>query len=236
MVENYNPNDVNGAGFDPENLKSTAAGNAPPGFVPNYSGNLWGDFFLGAPGSGPGASLPENPLGVLARPIQATTGNPAKNILVFYSSLNQSYWEYDPLIGAYLRYEDLVDPDHIGEFVPSLDRFTGRQLFFSNVLVLFAHHHVVRSNVINVEIEGRRGTGKLFRNGQAFDIIWTTLNTEYEYETQQMRPPRIEDLDGNPFPLAPGQTWYHMVTETSQVWEIEPEMWKVRSYDPPSPY
>jgi hypothetical protein len=237
IIENYNPDDVNGAGFNPENLKSTAAGNMPPGFIPNYSGNLFFGSSPFQPGSGWSlASSPGDSLGVMARPVEGTTGLPAQSILVFYSYLNQSYWKYDSLIGAYLRYEDYADPDRVGEFTPSLDRFTGRQLTFANVAVLFAHHDVVKANVINVELEGRRGTGKLFRNGQVFDIIWTTLNTEYEYETQQMRPPRIEDLDGNPFPLAPGQTWFHLVTENSQVWEVEPGQWKVRSYDPPGAY
>jgi hypothetical protein len=234
IVENYNPEDVNAAGFDPEKLKPTAAGNAPPGFIPNYSGNLFFGNSPFQPGSGWFfGSAVDDSRGVMARPVQEISGQPAKDILVFYSVLNQAYWEYDPLTGTYLRYEDLADPDHVGEFIPSVDRFTGRQVSFSNVVVLFAHHEVVKTNVINAMIEGNRGTGKLFRNGQAFDIIWTTLNTEYEYETQQLRPPRIEDLDGNPFPLAPGQTWFHVVPDISQVWEVEPGQWKVRSYDPP---
>ena len=241
IVENYNPDDVNAAGFNPENLKSTAAGNAPPGLIPNYSGNsfggggtmnsntLWGDWFFTPNGAGGNSS----PISAKQSPVQAKSGQSAKNILVFYSNLNQSYWKYDPLIGQYLRYEDLADSKRVGEFVPSLDRFTGRQLAFSNVAVLFVHHDVVKANVINIGLEGHRGTGKLFRNGQAIDVIWTTLNTDYELETLQMRPLRIEDLDGNPIPLTPGQTWYHIVTETSQVWEIEPEEWKVRFYGPP---
>ena len=193
------------------------------------SNRLWGDWFFTPNGAGGDSSL----ISAKQSPVQAKSGQSAKKILVFYSNLNQSYWEYDPLIGQYLRYEDLADPKHVGEFVPSLDRFTGRQLTFSNVAVLFVHHDVVKANVINIGLEGHRGTGKLFRNGQVIDIIWTTLNTDYELETHQMRPLRIEDLDGNPIPLTPGQTWYHIVTETSQVWEIEPEQWKVRFYGPP---
>lgn len=244
VVENYQFANINGAGLDPSKLREIGEMNKRPGWESmNYSANIyaapgsiyWGSSVLGnkdlsayqeiAPGVGVLSSLAKDSTGQV---------NYVDQILMFYSNLNQSLWKYDPLTRAYLRYEDLADSSKVGVFVPSLDRFTGRQLYFANVLVLFAPHDVVRANVINVELEGRAGTGLLFKYGTVQKIFWNTYQREYEKETQRGRPIKIVDADGNPYPLASGQSWYHLVVLNADAWEIDPEinMYKIRNYEP----
>jgi hypothetical protein len=65
----------------------------------------------------------------------------------------------------------------------------------------------------------------LFRDGQAYNIFWTTKNEEYEKTTGKVRPIRFIDQNGDPFPLKPGQTWVHLVPLSTPVWEA-PELSK----------
>jgi hypothetical protein len=149
---------------------------------------------------------------------------------MFYNYLNQTLWEYDPATGGYLRYNDLADGS--GEFYSSRDRLTGEQLNYSNVVILFAEHNALTPTIIDISLQFTRGNALIFRDGKAYRAVWETTNTAYEQQTGRLRPMRFLDLEGNPFPLKPGQTWVHVVTLTSQAWQEAPGEWKVRFYAP----
>ncbi len=55
--------------------------------------------------------------------------------------MNQVEWTYDPSSGMYLRAQDKADGS--GKFYPATDKLTGKQLAFSNVVVLFANHNFI---------------------------------------------------------------------------------------------
>ncbi len=161
----------------------------------------------------------------------SVTDEDAQEVLIFYNYFNQAQWLFDPLSGGYLRYID--NADGTGLFYPAIDQLNERQQIFHNVIILFANHYALKPTIIDIELEFARGPAILFRDGKAHRIFWSTLAGEYEQETGQQRPIKFVDIDGNLFPLHPGQTWVHIVTMNTSAWEEEPGKWKVRFYAPP---
>lgn len=158
-------------------------------------------------------------------------GQEATQLIMKYANLNQTQWIYDPLAGAYQRFyeETAVDANgntsFTGEFIPAVDRLTGRQLLFENVVILFADHTPLREYIIDIELRYNHERALLFRNGQVYEIFWETRSNEYEKETGLPRPIRFVDAEGNPIPLDPGQTWVHIVTLGTSFTETEPGSW-----------
>jgi hypothetical protein len=175
----------------------------------NYSGNLFSE------------AVPEG-------------GQAANTIKVFYHAYSQSAWEYDPISGTYLRWTDLADGT--GSLIPATDRLTERQMSFENVIVVFAEHHRFRHNQLEVDFTlGQKHHAYLFRDGQAFKILWSTENREWEKTTGLVRPMHFVDAQGNLVPLHPGRTWIHIVTPFSSVMSQGDENWLVQFVQPYDP-
>jgi hypothetical protein len=175
----------------------------------NYSGNVFSD---------------EVPAG----------GQTADAIKVFYHSYTQSAWQYDPISGTYLRWTDLADG--AGTLIPATDRLTGRQMAFENVIVVFAEHHRFRHNQLEIDFSlGQKNPAYLFRDGQAFKILWSTENREWEKTTGLVRPMHFRDAEGNLVPLRPGRTWIHLVTPFSSVTDQGNANWLVQFVQPYDP-
>ena len=198
--------DINSALIDVTRLQAIAQANAN-GKQRNLTGNLYSS---------------QAPAG----------GKEANKLWVFYSFLNQALWTYDAASQAYLRQQDKADGS--GEFYPSTDRLTGKQLAFENVIVLFVQHKTLNSarTLIDLELNYTRDRAYLFRDGKVYPIFWTTANDDYEKKTGQFRPLRFVDGEGKPFPLRPGQTWVEIVDLTATLTEKEPGYWKARFYAP----
>ncbi|NOY97799.1 MAG: DUF3048 domain-containing protein [Chloroflexi bacterium] len=159
-------------------------------------------------------------------------GQPASQLDVFVSQLNQSRWVYDPLRQGWLRYVDNTSEET--RFHVDTDRLTGRQLVFENVIVLFAEHEVIKPLIIDMYLQqGELENALLFRDGRMYNIKWSTRAGEYERTTGLRRPIAFQDLDGNPVSLRPGRTWILIATPYSVVSELSPERWKLRLYSPP---
>jgi hypothetical protein len=145
-------------------------------------------------------------------------GKEANRIWLKYAYLNQINWRYDEEEGAYLRYQDHADGT---TFDLMTDRLTGDPLTFENVIILFAYHEVVSPTIIDVNLMYmNRMPALLFRDGQMYEITWTTRSGDYEVETGKLRPIRFMDIDGNPFPLKPGQTWVEVVQPYTPYYEV----------------
>jgi hypothetical protein len=190
-------------------LQELAKENLHPRQPVNYSGNLFSD------------AIPQD-------------GKPAGAIKVFYHSYTQSAWQYDPVSGTYLRWTDLADGK--GTLVPATDRLTGRQMSFENVIVIFAEHNRFRHNQLEINFGlGQKNIAYLFRDGQAFKILWSTENREWEKETGMVRPLHFTDPRGNLISLHPGRTWIHIVTPFSSVTDQGNESWLVQFVQPYDP-
>lgn len=144
-------------------------------------------------------------------------GKTTHSLWLFYSYLNQIFWRYDEASGTFQRWQDNADAT---TFIQTTDRLTGEPLKAANVIILFADHEVEDSTNIDISLLYiKRGKALLFRDGQKYEIYWTTASEEYEKTTGKLRPIRFVDAEGNPFPLKPGQTWIEIVPFFTPYWE-----------------
>lgn len=163
----------------------------------------------------------------------------ANRIDMYVAYLNQSAWVYDPLAGAYWRYVDDTTFENAGVLHAEIDRLTGRQLQFENIIVLEVEQEVFEYDgsplpaILDTDLElGDGGFAYLFRDGMKYDIRWSLAAREYEKETGQARPIYFVDADGNPVPLKPGRTWLFVATPYSFVTNQMDGSWNVR-FTPP---
>jgi hypothetical protein len=144
-------------------------------------------------------------------------GLAANNLWYIYNSIDQVWWRYKPEVGAYERYQDLADGT---QFLQATDSLNGDPLTYENVIILYANHRYCTEAAFNIDLMYIDiGEALLFRDGQAYEIYWTTENTEYETTTGKVRPIRFIYRDGTPFPLKPGQTWVHFTPLGTGAWE-----------------
>jgi len=144
-------------------------------------------------------------------------GKTAHSLWLYYSYLNQIFWRYDEASGTFQRWQDNADAT---TFIQATERLTGEPLKAANVIILFADHEVEGSTNVDISLLYiKRGKALLFRDGQKYEIYWTTASEEYEKTTGKLRPIRFVDAQGNPFPLKPGQTWIEIVPFFTPYWE-----------------
>ena len=159
----------------------------------------------------------------------------AHTVNTYVAYRNQSAWVYDPLSSSYWRYVDDTTQENAGVLHPEIDRLTGRQLQFENIIVLeveqevFEYRKIPIPALIDTYMElGSGGFATLFRDGMKYDIRWSLEARDYEQETGQARPIYFVDADGNPVPLKPGRTWLFVSTPYSFVTNQMDGSWTVR--------
>ncbi len=162
-------------------------------------------------------------------------GVDATQLHVYMAWLNQSEWNYDPLYQSWWRYVDDADLETAGQVHPEIDRLTGRQLHFENVIVLFAKHDVISPTNLDIHLEQDWvGDAILFRDGKMYKIRWSTVATPEEVQSGRRKPIRFFDLDDKtPFPLKPGHTWILVVTPQTTVTEKSAGHWLLEFSQPP---
>jgi hypothetical protein len=160
-------------------------------------------------------------------------GKPANQLNVYVAYLNQSGWTYDPLAGAWLKYVDDSTKENAGVLHPEVDRLTGRQLQFENVIVIFVEHDVVSPTNLDIHLEqGDEGYAFLFRDGMKYDIRWSTYSSDEDHETGLRRPMQFLNNDGSPAELKPGSTWIFVATPYSDLSDKGDGVWRLRYYPP----
>lgn len=153
-------------------------------------------------------------------PANPEGGQPAGQIWYPVALLNQVVWKYDPAAGAYTRWQDNGDGL---TFVQQSDKLNGENLTYENLVILYAAHHRYADTLMDVDLMYiNKGKAVLFRDGQKYDLFWTTRSEEYEQKTGLVRPIRFIDANGDPFPFKPGQTWVHLTPENAPVYETPP--------------
>lgn len=162
-------------------------------------------------------------------------GMTASQLHVYFAWLNQSAWKYDPLYESWWRYVDNAEEATAGQVHPEIDRLTGRQLHFENVIVLFAKHDVISPTNLDIHLEQDwLGDALLFRDGKMYNIRWSTVATEEEIQTGRRKPIRFLNQDEKtPFPLKPGHTWITVVTPETTVTESAAGEWLLQFFQPP---
>lgn len=119
-------------------------------------------------------------------------------------------WRFDPQTQSYARWVDTAD---LPELAPHTDAVNGQQIAAANVVVIYASH--TPSNVredehglhyaYETELTGQ-GPARLFRNGLAYEVMWTRAAGEL---------PRFADVAGLPVPFLPGNIWFEVIAQDS---------------------
>lgn len=139
-------------------------------------------------------------------------GTPVEQVNILFNYYNRAEWHYDPASGTYLRWIEEMEGDEEDDnfhMIPLLDRVTGQQLAFDNVIIVFAHYIENAPSEHDVElmknIEGERAV--FYRDGQMFEGQWKVPSDH--------APIRFFDTSGAPFPLKPGNTWIVLADDNS---------------------
>jgi len=138
-------------------------------------------------------------------------GKPAESIWIRWSFYNQVFWRYDDAAGSYHRYQNGITDETSQVFKINTDRLNGEPLTFENLVMLFVNYRIKKFTNIRIDMLDTSGPALLFRDGQMYKIRWTTVNDDFSKQNGVRRPIRFLDVDGNPFPLKPGQTWLEVL-------------------------
>ncbi len=142
-------------------------------------------------------------------PAVPPNGKNAERLWMIYHYYDQVYWKYDSEQQAYTRWQDDGEGTDLRQAV---DQLNGQPLEYENVIVLFADYQRYTETLFNINLSYiTRYPALLFRDGQMYEIYWSTRNEDYEKTTGKLRPPRFVDAKGNTFPLKPGQSWIEIV-------------------------
>ena len=156
---------------------------------------------------------------------------PATALHVYFSYQNQSGWYYDAPSESYLRYVDTSEREQAGILHPETDRLTGRQLYFQNLIVVFAKHQVITPTNLDIHLDpGRTGKAILFRDGLALNIDWSNTRDQ---EDEAGRPIRFLQKNGEAALLKPGHTWVIVVTPETAVEKGSDGVWTL-TFMPPA--
>lgn len=156
---------------------------------------------------------------------------PGIDIRVRYSLKMYHRWEFSSVLGQYLRFQETrgyPDPE-METYEPLEDALTEKQITADNVVVLVVEHDYYTktdgSEINNIFLQGR-GQAIVFRDG-------------FVYEAEWVRPKdggvlRLYTPEGEPFPLKPGQTWFQVISQYSEISNIGMK-WSFTFVLPPVP-
>ncbi len=153
-------------------------------------------------------------------------GQPGNRLLVQYAEINRGEWQYDATSGRYLRW---IEDGNEGEpltMIPLVDRNTGAQLGFSNVIVLSTFYIEYNRTLHNIDLWNNQGPQNaiFFRDGQKYDGKWSVSDRSQPFEFKQ--------LDGSPMPLKPGNTWIVLAGISSQISNPQGGRYELYFYTP----
>jgi hypothetical protein len=138
-------------------------------------------------------------------------GTPAGSVAIPFSQTSNVQWIYHAATGLWQRYYGLL-ADNLSD---------GSQITAANVVVQVVHvtygpwlENDEGGLEVQAQLSGTSGTMHLFRNGQEFTGTW-----------QRAAPASatvLEDSQGQPLSLQPGNTWVELVPDTIPVTTTAP--------------
>jgi hypothetical protein len=148
----------------------------------------------------------------------------ADQATILFNAYNRADWRYDSATGKYLRWIEHV-PDETAEpleweMVPLVDKVTGNQLAFSNVVVIFAPYTELAPSSHEIAMWGNKNglPAYLFRDGGMVSGEWVTSNDS--------DPMQFINPDGTPMAFKPGNTWIAIMGLSSTFRETQPGYWE----------
>jgi Protein of unknown function (DUF3048) C-terminal domain/Protein of unknown function (DUF3048) N-terminal domain len=144
--------------------------------------------------------------GMLFNAAVQPSGVPGTQVYVRYSGDNYTRWDYDPITGSYLRFQDNVfDTGQGEEYVPLIEKLNNEQLSAENVVVILARHEFFQqppNEIVDITLSGT-GTAYAFRDGQMYQLLWNRPTVDSVLY--------LTNSDGTAFPFKPGKTWFQVV-------------------------
>jgi len=136
-----------------------------------------------------------------ARAVESS--NAITSVTIPFSQANTAQWTYDSGRKVYLRKNN-------GSV--HTDAATGKQVASKNVVVMWAKynaisHDKVGSTTYSIDLGGS-GRVSVFRDGKRYDGTWSATHTT---------PPRFKDSNGQTIKLAPGNTWFQVVSVSTNI-------------------
>jgi hypothetical protein len=203
-----NGEDIGSAGLDVTRLEAIASNSTTGACAePNLSGNLY-------------CTQPQG------------EGEPGQELYVEYNVNNKDHFVYDASTNAYSWSKNTVTTPDVYDLMT--DRLTGDPLTFENVVVLFVNHIAQNEavTIINLQMQSARGRAVIFRNGQKFEAEWSTQFPDYVTDRDQPIPVHFE-VNGEPFAMAPGQTWINLLNQGDSLTSIGSGIW-LADFDAPA--
>ena len=158
-------------------------------------------------------------------------GQYAEQVNILFNYNNRGEWKYDKSSGKYLRWIEYFEDeeDQTYDMIPLVDRNTGDQLGFSNVIIIFAEYTELAPSRYLIDIWGNDKGKKayFFRDGQVFAGKWRAKNDS--------DPMQFFNDVGDPMALKPGNTWIVVASLDSTYEEIAPAVWEMFFYPPVAP-
>lgn len=153
-------------------------------------------------------------------------------INVNYSGYNYAYWEYNSGDNRYYRYQGNVDLINDAEpaYILLTDANDGSPITADNVVILYVPHEFLhkkgRSEVFDIQLVDQ-GEAWIFRNGSAFEAIWERREVN--------KPLYLRTIDGDPFPLKPGVTFFQVINTNSEFYIQGEAEWTFKFVRPYAP-
>jgi len=139
-------------------------------------------------------------------------GEESASLYARFSGSVYNRWDFDEQEGVYLRFSDAEDDvDRINEVYQQLtDQTTGEPIHAENVVFLMAAYESLSdaSDVFNVELVGS-GRAYVARDGRLYSAFWQRSDQD---DLISLVDERLE-----PFPLKPGNTWFEVFNDSSQI-------------------
>jgi hypothetical protein len=160
--------------------------------------------------------------GMTFHPRLPENGQSGKELVIRFSIDNYNRWKYDEDSSRYLLFQDalFLDQGQDEKFEPLTDRLTEKQIGADNVVILFATHEYVQrppADIIEITLNGT-GQAYAFRDGQAYKVFWNRPTPDSVLY--------LTFTDGSNYSFKPGQTWFQVVGQYSEVAEPEEGSWR----------
>ena len=161
--------------------------------------------------------------GMLFSDVIPEAGAEGQQVNILFNYLNRGEWRYDAESGRYLRWIEFLQDEESDQYemIPLTDAVTGRQLAFSNVIIISAYYNELAPSAHEIDILGnKRGLPAVFfRDGQMFKGSWAVPDVQL--------PMRFYDENGKDFTLKPGSTWVVIAGFSSSFKEMQPGIWEL---------
>jgi len=156
--------------------------------------------------------------GMVFHPDPPAGGEPLDQVYVRFSSAIYNRWDYDEQSGKYLRYVDQANAGSAQEesYTQLTDRANDQPISADNEVMVVVRNVEIERNIYEIQLKNR-GTAYIARDGQIYEVQWVR-----EADDDMLG---LQDLQGNPFPFKPGQTWFEILSDPITL-EREENAWR----------